>query len=113
MPQEFESARFQIDHAIAQKHSGNTALDNLALCCIRCNLYKGPNIAGLDPITGVLTALFHPRRDTWAEHFTWNGPLIVGLSAVGRTTVFVLNMNHHDALSARQALLELGVFPPP
>src|SRR6184192_315757 len=77
MPQEFESARFQIDHAIAQKHSGNTALDNLALCCIRCNLYKGPNIAGLDPITGALTPLFHPRQNIWAEHFTWNGPLIV------------------------------------
>lgn len=56
-------AELQIDHIVAEKHHGQTVADNLALCCLNDNLHKGPNIAGLDPETGTLTRLFHPRRD--------------------------------------------------
>ncbi|MEZ5429218.1 MAG: HNH endonuclease signature motif containing protein [Pyrinomonadaceae bacterium] len=31
----------QIDHIISRKHGGETKLENLALACWRCNLYKG------------------------------------------------------------------------
>ena len=27
-------------------------VDNLALACHRCNLHKGPNLSGIDPLTG-------------------------------------------------------------
>jgi 5-methylcytosine-specific restriction endonuclease McrA len=27
-------------------------LDNLALACHRCNLRKGPNLTGIDPMSG-------------------------------------------------------------
>lgn len=70
-----------MDHIIALQHRGATTLENLALCCGRCNLYKGPNIAGRDPKTGELTRLFSPRSDLWAEHFWWDGPMIAALSA--------------------------------
>ena len=77
--------------------------DNLAWACIFCNLYKGPNLASLDPETGALTRLFHPRRDRWDDHFRQDGASIVGLTAVGRTTCWLLEMN--SRFSAR---FELG-----
>ena len=35
-----------VDHIVARQHGGQSDLDNLALSCGRCNLCKGPNIAG-------------------------------------------------------------------
>src|SRR5688572_8613546 len=93
LPQQLDILPFQIDHVIAIKHHGPTEADNLALCCFNNNVHKGSNIAGLDPETGKLTRLYHPRQDVWADHFAWNGPEIAGLTDVGRTTVDVLNMN--------------------
>jgi hypothetical protein len=113
MPQEFIDARHEIDHVIAEKHAGPTSLENLALACFHCNNHKGPNIAGLDPATGQLTRLFHPRQDDWDEHFSWRGPLLVGLTPVGRTTVAVLAVNLRHRVTHRQALFEEGVFPRP
>ena len=51
---------FPVDHIIAQQHGGKTTYDNLALSCPHDNFHKGPNIAGLDPVTGRLTRLFNP-----------------------------------------------------
>jgi hypothetical protein len=44
-------------------------LTNLALTCGGCNLRKGINLAGIDPETGDVTALFDPRKDIWADYF--------------------------------------------
>lgn len=84
---------YQIEHVIAKQHGGLNEESNLALACSHCNLHKGPNLAGIDPITGQLTPLFHPRRQIWDEHFANRGPLLMGRTAVGRATVQVLNMN--------------------
>src|SRR5438552_5243609 len=62
-----------------------TSADNLALSCYNDNAYKGPNIAGIDLVTGQLMRLFNPRQDDWNEHFSWLGPELVGRTAVGRT----------------------------
>jgi len=51
------------------KHGGQTIEENLALCCALCNRYKGSDIASIDPETGLLTLLFHPRLDRWGKHF--------------------------------------------
>lgn len=91
-----------IEHIIPKKHRGTSDLGNLALACHQCNLHKGPNLSGLDPDTGKLTPLFHPRQQNWEEHFRYRGPRIKGLTAVGRTTVFVLNMNDDDRVAARR-----------
>jgi len=85
LPQRFDILPFQIDHVIAVKHHGQTVADNLALCCYNDNAHKGPNLAGIDPVTGEVTRLFHPRRDNWSESFVWNGPELAGRTAIGRT----------------------------
>jgi len=96
---------FQIDHIVAEKHGGQTVPGNLALACPHCNRYKGPNIAGLDPDSRQLR-LFHPRTDLWSEHFVFEGPRILGRTAIGRATVHVLAMNMDDLLLLRLELLK-------
>lgn len=111
-PERYSELRFQIDHIIAQQHGGPTNPANLALACFRCNSHKGPNLSGLDPQTGKINRLYHPRRDRWAEHFNWRGARLVGLTPVGRATITVLCINRPDALLTRAALQEEGVaFP--
>jgi hypothetical protein len=63
-------------------------------------------------MTGELMRLYHPRRDRWRQHFAWAGPMLTGLTPVGRTTIEVLAMNDPDMVAAREALIEEGVFPP-
>ena len=111
-PGEFfvEAIAFEIEHIIPRQHRGRTVLGNLAFSCLRCNKSKGPNLAGLDPHTGKLTPLFHPRRHKWAYHFRLNGP--VGCTPIGRVTVYVLNMNHPLRVELRRQLIEEGKFLP-
>lgn len=94
-------AVLHVEHIIPRKHGGSDDLSNLALACIDCNLHKGANLAGLDPETGVLTELFHPRQHRWEDHFAWKGIRILGKTAVGRTTLQVLNMNSADQFDLR------------
>ena len=68
-------------------HGGETVADNLALSCVTCNRRKGSDLASLDPATGSLTPLFHPRHDRWADHFRLAGGLIEPLTPVGRVTL--------------------------
>ena len=111
--QEHEPLPFQIDHIIALKHRGPTRASNLCLACFADNHHKGPNIAGLDPRTGKLTPLFNPRRHKWGRHFRWDGPVLVGLTPIGRTTIAVLEINLGYRVAFRQGLIDEGVFPPP
>jgi hypothetical protein len=112
MPQHLIDAGHEIDHIIAEKHRGSTILENLALACFLCNNHKGPNIAGVDPLTGDTTRLYHPRIDIWIEHFQWNREELQGLTAIGRTTITVLEINLRHRQLHRAALIEEGVFPP-
>jgi HNH endonuclease len=98
MPQAVFPLPFQIDHIIAEKHGGETVASNLALACPHCNLYKGPNIAGVDPASGQVVRLFHPRTDTWNQHFRWESARLLGRSPMGRVTVEVLAVNAEDFL---------------
>lgn len=74
--------------------------------CFFCNLHKGPNLTGIDPQTGQIVPLFHPRQDVWYEHFEERGLLIVGLTPTGRVTVRVLAMNTLDRLDLRAEIRE-------
>lgn len=73
--------------------------------------YKGPNIAGIDPSTSEITRLFHPRQDVWDEHFQWDGPELIGLTAIGRATIDVLAINLPERVEHRRLLLAAGVWP--
>jgi hypothetical protein len=67
-------------------------------------------VAGIDPITGQLTALFDPRRHNWEEHFGWNGAQVVGRTAKGRVSIAVLDMNDADYVALRASLIVEGLF---
>lgn len=111
MPQELYRLPFQIDHIHAKQHGGLTVSRNLALACYHCNLHKGPNIAGVDPESGRLRRLFHPRTDAWIDHFAWDGPYLTGRTAVGRATISVLAINDPLFVAVRELLIEDGAFP--
>jgi len=93
-----------VEHIVAKQHGGSDDPGNLALACHRCNLHKGPNLTGIDPLKGDVAALFHPRRDDWPDHFAWRGVWIEGLTAIGRATVRLLAMNSVRALELREAI---------
>ncbi len=104
--------RHEIDHIIPLKHRGTTEANNLCLACLECNRYKGSDFASFDVETDEIIRLFHPRRDDWHNHFTLDNARVVSLSAIGRVTVFVLQINPPDRLRVRQALVESGRYPP-
>src|SRR5947208_15002897 len=103
---------FEIDHIIALKHRGPTRASNTCLACFACNNHKGPNVAGVDPKTRAIVPLFNPRRHKWHRHFRWDGPVLVGLTPVGRTTVVVLEINRDYRVTFRDDLIAEGRFPP-
>jgi len=93
---------FHVEHVIPRQHGGATVLENLALACPSCNLHKGPNLTGFDPDTGEMCRLFHPRCDVWDQHFHRQREQVMGISAIGRTTVWLLVMNSEEQLRLRQ-----------
>ena len=102
LPQKWYSPyKLQVEHIIARQHHGGDELDNLGIACIDCNLNKGPNIAGIDPLSLTLTELFHPRRHIWSDHFEQKRGMIAGRSSIGRTTVYVLKMNSDEQVKTR------------
>ena len=96
-------AVLHVEHIIPKIHGGTDDLDNLALACIDCNLHKGTNLTGIDPQINEVTELFHPRRQSWSEHFEWQGIYVMGKTATGRTTIRVLNMNSDDQAALRSS----------
>ena len=117
MPQVADRLRFHVEHIVARQHGGSNELDNLALSCRRCNLKKGPNLSGIDPVTGQMTPLFHPRKDTWSDHFrceVLNGPppciSVRGVTPRGRATVDVLGINEEIRQLLRFELWREAVY---
>ena len=102
--------RLHVEHIVARQHGGSDHPDNLALSCHHCNGHKGPNLAGIDPITGKLIPLFNPRRQRWRRHFRIADPVIVGRTRCGRATVAVLAPNLRDRVELRAQLLKAGLF---
>jgi hypothetical protein len=106
--QEYCDLTHHIEHILSKQHGGLDDIVNLTLACHRCNLRKGPNLTGIDPSTGEIASLFHPRRDRWEEHFQFRGVRIEGRTPVGRATVQVLAMNEARRLELRSALPPLS-----
>jgi 5-methylcytosine-specific restriction endonuclease McrA len=101
LPAEVAFFPHEVDHVVAEKHSGATEIDNLALACWRCNRHKGSDLTSFDPQTRQLSPLFNPRTQAWAEHFTYERERIIGLTPEGRTTVNLLRLNSEDRLTER------------
>src|SRR5690348_11976788 len=98
-------ARHEPDHVIAEQHGGKTELANLAYACFRCNRLKGPNLASMDPFSGLLTRLYNPRADSWNQHFRLVDALIEPLTPVGRATTFLLRFNDEQRVLLRAELM--------
>jgi hypothetical protein len=96
-------AALHVEHIVPKVHGGTDDLENLALACIDCNLHKGPNLTGIDPQTQQVTELFHPRRHRWQDHFEREGLYLIGKTAIGRTTIRVLNINSEEQLALRSS----------
>lgn len=103
-------APHEIDHIIAEKHGGLTESQNLALACTLCNKYKGSDLASVDPETSEIVPLYNPRQDQWNQHFLLNGAEFVPLTATGRVTVRLLQLNRFDRIEERQLLLQAGML---
>jgi hypothetical protein len=101
---------FHVEHIIARQHHGDDSPENLAFACHRCNLHKGTNLVGRDPETGKVTPLFRPRKQQWHDHFRMGKGEIIGLTAVGRTTAELLQMNRLDRLELRKELIAAGLW---
>ncbi len=106
--QEHSDLTHHVEHIIAKQHGGPDDPENRAVACHRCNHHKGPKLTGIDPVSGDLVPLFHPRLDRWADHFSFIGVHIEGTTPVGRASVHVLAMNDTRRLELRAELLARG-----
>jgi len=98
-----QEATFHIDHVHPRRDGGVTSLENLALACVSCSLRKGARIEATDPESGQPTALFHPRKHTWGEHFLAEPEAVyVGRTPIGRATIALLKMNRPVAVEIRR-----------
>lgn len=67
----------------------------------------------MDAETNQMVRLFHPRRDLWSDHFSYNNATgeLLGLTPIGRATVARLQINSPSQITARLLWVRLGIFP--
>jgi hypothetical protein len=104
---------FEVEHIQPQAGGGADDLDNLALSCHACNLFKSDFETGRDEEDQAEVALFHPRLDVWDLHFAVDSERaeIIGRTPTGRATIVRLRMNRPRQISARRRWIQLGAFP--
>jgi len=112
-PERVFNFAFEVEHILPRSAGGTDALDNLALACESCNLYKSDATSAWDQEEGRDVPLFHPRRDRWDEHFHFDPESgeLRGFTAVGRATVARLKVNSAFQLRARRHWAQLGLYP--
>lgn len=110
----FSSQPFAIEHIVPAVSGGKTISSNLAFSCQGCNGHKYTHTTALDPVTRKIVPLFHPRKQKWSDHFTWNDDftLIIGRTPIGRATVELLQLNREGCINIRRAVYALGEHPP-
>lgn len=112
-PELVSNLEFEVEHIEPLSQGGADAPENRALACRSCNLHKSNRQTCLDPETGEVAPLFHPRRSIWADHFRFeevSGEL-VGLTPTGRATIACLQMNRPTQRAARRLWIQLGLYP--
>jgi hypothetical protein len=105
---------FAVEHVIPTVRGGATRLDNLALSCSGCNGHKYDKVEDHDPVSQSTASLYHPRQQTWSEHFAWNEDYsrVIGLTPTGRATVETLRLNRQGVVNLRRVLFLVGMHPP-
>jgi hypothetical protein len=112
-PQRVSGYRFHVEHILPRTRRGPDTLNNRALACATCNFAKAGKAEGIDPVTGEKTALFHPRAQTWHDHFYWGDDhqTLIGVTPTGRATIAALDMNNELHHEARRLWFETGWLP--
>ena len=110
----WQCVRFSIDHLTPTSEGGENSLENLALACFHCNRRKSDKLTAIDNETGQFVPLFNPRQSSWPEHFIWSGDglRIIPLTAIGRATVDLLDLNRERLQYIRSADVSAGRHPP-
>lgn len=110
-PEKLMGVSFEVDHIIPSSAGGKTIADNLCLSCPTCNRHKAARISVPEPLTGGLSPLFNPNRDSWPDHFAWSedGSVITGVTPTGRATVEALLFNRSPMILLRQYWRATGV----
>jgi hypothetical protein len=56
---------------------------------------------------------FHPRHDSWEDHFIWNDDytIVIGKTKIGQITIEALQMNSPRAIQARKRWILSGDHP--
>ena len=103
-----------IDHIIPESKGGLTTFENLCFACRQCNESKGDRVMAQDPFTGEMVRFYHPRQDSWNDHFVWDETRtqLMGLTAIGRATIIGLNINNAVIVFTRQRWVSVGWHPP-
>lgn len=112
-PEGISNIEFEVDHVLPVARGGADELTNLALACRACNLRKLDRADAMDDESGVVVRTFNPRVDRWEEHFRLDeeGGTIVPLSAIGRVTVAILDLNHPRQIVARLLWMSQRLYP--
>ncbi len=110
LPESAALHKHEPDHIVPHQHGGQTSVGNLALACLRCNRYKGPNVGSYDPATGQLVPLFNPRIHEWKDHFQFIGSIIHPLTPEARVTEKLLRFNEEHRIAERERLIEAGIY---
>ena len=100
----FSPDPFSVEHVLPQSGGGSDLPDNLALACQGCNAHKYTATEATDPASGERAPLYHPRLDTWGDHFV--------LNPTGRATAAKLKLNRLGVVNLRRVLAGLGEHPP-
>ena len=110
----FSPDPFSIEHIRPRSKGGTDEDDNLALACQGCNNRKYTHVEARDPVSGNLVSLYDPRRQRWADHFSWNEnfTLVIGLTPTGRATVELLKLNREGVVNLRRVLCTIEQHPP-
>lgn len=105
---------FEFDHIFPRSAGGKTIFENLCLACPSCNRYKASQQMAVDPVTLWKVGLFHPHFQLWTDEFAWSEDAteIVGLTQIGRATIFALKMNRPQMTRIRGMWVKLGEHPP-
>lgn len=112
--QDCQVATFSVDHVMPVALGGSSSDENLCLACPRCNANKWTHVSAYDSETGEIVPLFNPRSDAWSEHFRWNPfdiTIIEGLTAQGRATAALLDLNALRCVTIRKWLAVVGKHP--
>jgi 5-methylcytosine-specific restriction endonuclease McrA len=107
-------AIYECEHIVPRARGGESVFTNVCLACPTCDRYKADRTTATDPETQQAVDLFHPHRDVWSDHVSWNDDAteIVARTPAGRATIAALRMNRPQLTRVRRIWVAMSEHPP-